>query len=97
MLLVCVQVTSFVLFDSNGRKLSAVSFRSAGSWDGVHHLRVRFRILASRTHEEILASWSMEEQMISASSGKDRAKACDRLEKSWVVEGPMTISSNYVA
>ncbi len=28
--------------------------------------------------------------MISASAGKERAKACARLEKSWVVEGPMT-------
>lgn len=89
-LLECVQVTSFVFADINGRRFSAVNFRSPGSEEGVHHLSVRLRILARRTQEEMLASWSMEEQMISASSGKERAKAWERLENSWVVEGPMT-------
>lgn len=83
-------MTSFVFSDMMGRRFSGVNFRSPGSADGVHHLSLRLRILARRTQAEMLASWSMEEQMISASSGKERAKACARLEKSWVVEGPMT-------
>lgn len=93
MLLVCVHVTSFVFPDINGRRLSAVSFRSPGSAEGVHHLSLKLRILARRTQAEMFASWSMDEQMISASSGKDRAKAWERFEKSWVVEGPMTEES----
>lgn len=89
-LLVCVQVTRRVLSDIKGRRFSGVSFRCPGSVEGVHHRIFRLRILANRTQGAIFASWSMEEQTISASSGKERAKDWERLEKSWVVEGPMT-------
>lgn len=56
MLLVCVHVTNFVFSLSSGRRFSGVSFRSPGLEEGVHHLRVRFLILARRAQEEMLAS-----------------------------------------
>ena len=56
MLLVCVHVTSFVFSDNNGRRFSAVSFRSSGSEEGVHHLSFKFLIFARRTQEAMLAS-----------------------------------------
>lgn len=90
MLLVWVHVTNFVLSLISGRRFAAVSFRSVGEEDGVHHLSVRLRILARRTQEEMLASWSIEETIISAEGGKERANDWERLAKSWVVEGPMT-------
>ncbi len=69
-LLVCVQATSVVLSDSNGRRLSAVRVKPL---EGVHHLTVRPRALAARSHGEMLASWSMEEMMISEFGGNSRA------------------------
>lgn len=47
-----------------------------------------FWVLARRTQGEMLASWSMEEMMISEEGGKERVR--ERLVKSWVVEGPIT-------
>lgn len=87
-MLACVHATKTVLADSNGRRFSGVRRRFGKSVVGVHHLRTRFWALDMRTQAEMLASWSREERMISEEGGKERA--CERLAKSWVVEGPIT-------
>lgn len=40
-LLVCVQATTFVFLDSNGRRFSTFRLKSLDAEDGVHHLTVR--------------------------------------------------------
>lgn len=89
MLLACVQETNLVLSESRGRRFSGVKrgflVRLAS---GAHHFSVRFWRWAMRTQEEMLASWSVFETMISEPGGKWRVWA--RLAKSWVVEGPIT-------
>ncbi len=44
---------------------------------------------ASRTQGEVLASWSIAERINSEEGGRFRMR--ERLEKSWVVEGPITM------
>lgn len=87
-LLACVQVTRAVFSDNRGRRLSTVKIRSCGGDDGVHHFKTKPRTSAIRTHADILASWSIDETMISAFGGKSIIK--ERLAKSCVVDGPMT-------
>lgn len=85
-LLVCVHVTNAVFSLKSGRRVSGVSKRE--SFGGVHHLMVWLPRAASRTHGEVLASWSIEESMSSDEGGRFRMR--ERLENSWVVEGPIT-------
>lgn len=82
----CVHVTDAVLSESKGRRFSGV--RSKVSLGGVHHLTVKFCNLAIRTQADVFASWSIEERTNSEEGGRLRIR--ERLENSWVVEGPMT-------
>ncbi len=82
-----MQVTNAVFSLNSGRRLSGVNNRD--SFDGVHHLIVWLPIAASRTQGEVLASWSIAERTSSEEGG--RFKMSERLEKSWVVEGPITV------
>ena len=84
-----MHVTNRTFSVINGRKLSGVSFGFEDG-GGVHHFNVKFLVFAKRTQDEMLASWSIDETTISESAGRERARDCERLEKSWVVEGPMT-------
>lgn len=56
---------------------------------GVHHFRTRLWSFDMRTQAEMLASWSSAERMISEPAGKERV--WERLAKSCVVEGPITV------
>ena len=87
MLLAWAQATKTVLGESKGLRFSGVSFGFLDE-EGVHHFMVRNLEAAMRTQEEMLASWSMDERIISECGARDRAWA--RLAKSWVVEGPIT-------
>ena len=55
---------------------------------GGHHFMVWFCERARRSQAETLASWSSEERMRVEEGGRERVR--ERLEKSWVVEGPIT-------
>ncbi len=82
-----MHVTNAVFSLNSGRRFSGVNRRD--SLDGVHHLMVCLPSAASRTQGEVLASWSIEERMSSEEGGRFRIR--ERLEKSWVVEGPITV------
>lgn len=88
MLLAWVQDTNLVLSESKGRRFSGVKRGLVEVSGGAHHFMVRFWRRAMRTQEEMLASWSSSEIMISESGGKWRVWA--RLAKRRVVEGPIT-------
>lgn len=88
MLLAWVQDTNFVLSESKGRRFSGVKRGLVEVFGGAHHFMVRFWRRARRTQEEMLASWSSFEIIISDSGGKWRVWA--RLAKRRVVEGPIT-------
>ena len=59
-----------------------------GEGVGFHHLMVWDWSLARRTQAAMLASWSSWETMRVECGGRERMR--ERLEKSWVVEGPIT-------
>ena len=88
MLLAWVQDTNRVLGESKGRRFSGVRRGLVLVWGGAHHFMVRFWRRARRTQEEMLASWSSCEIIISEVGGKCRVWA--RLAKRRVVEGPIT-------
>ena len=85
-----MQDTNFVLSESKGRRFSGVKRGFVEVSGGAHHLMVRFWRRATRTQEEMLASWSSFEIIISEAGGKLRVWA--RLAKRRVVEGPITAS-----
>jgi hypothetical protein len=82
-----VHVTKAVLEDRRGLRESGVR---EGLLDlvGFHHFMVRDWIEARATQDAMLASWSIEDIMISEPAGKENA--CERLRKSWVVLEPRT-------
>lgn len=85
-LLACVHVTRRVLGDS---KVVRSAGESRGLVDlawGVHHFSARFRRLARSFQGAMLASWSIEEMMISSPGWK--GNVYDRLRRSCVAEGP---------
>lgn len=63
--------------------------------EGVHHFIVWDWREARRTQEDMLASWSRDEMISSLWGGRERI--WERLEKSWVVEGPITVDDTQSA
>lgn len=98
-----VQVTRAVLGVRRGRRvegvrsrlflflLSSLSFLLLVLWvvSGFHHFTVWFCKAARRSQGEMLVSWSIWEIISSERGGRERI--WERLEKSWVVEGPITV------
>ena len=101
-LLVCVHVTRAVFSSRRGRRFSGVRMGDelvGLGWGevveeeedvgvGFHHFTVWDWRLARRTQAAMLASWSNWEMMRVELGGRERMR--ERLEKSWVVEGPIT-------
>ena len=81
-----MHVTSAVFSDNRGRRFEGVRIGEEG--EGVHHFIVWDWREARRTQEDMLASWSRDERISSLWGGRERI--WERLEKSWVVEGPIT-------
>ena len=100
-LLVWVHVTSAVRSSRRGRRFSGVRtgedlvglgleevVEEEGEGVGFHHFMVWDWRWARRTQAAMLASWSSWERMRVEWGGRERMR--ERLEKSWVVEGPIT-------
>jgi hypothetical protein len=86
---VCVQATNLVFSVSSFSRSDAVSVGFVFESDGFHQTTFRLRHLAIWTQDAMLASWSHSDIMSSEPGGYFRA--IERLRKSCVVEGPITM------
>jgi len=91
---VWVQVTKQVSLVRSGFNDSGVKCGFVLESLGCHHLILRPRVEARKTQDAMLASWSTTEQIISAEGPwflMYGSRERERLRKSWVVEGPITV------